>query len=220
MPRLWRLDRSADYGVLNGLARNRIDRALIARNWDDLLRLAGSLKMSAVGAVELLHSLQDGGRLFRMAAGSQPWVARYRSWARGPKTLHLLSYFDDEEHRRYIGRHLTRHVSRHKLARTIFHGRKMSTPPALSGSHGGSTRRPGPGRQCDVLWTTLYMDRALAQLVAKVQRSTTRTWPASRRWARTTSTSWGGITFHCRTQSPVVSFRPCAILPTSTTRTR
>lgn len=37
--RLWRLDRTADYGVLNGLARNRIDRDLIARNWDDLLRL-------------------------------------------------------------------------------------------------------------------------------------------------------------------------------------
>jgi TnpA family transposase len=61
--RLWRLDRAADYGVLTGLARNRIDRELIARNWDDLLRLAGSLKMSTVGAVELLHSLQGGGRV-------------------------------------------------------------------------------------------------------------------------------------------------------------
>jgi hypothetical protein len=58
--RLWRLDRAANYGPLTGLARNRIDRELITRNWDDLLRLAGSLKLGTVGAVELLHSLQGG----------------------------------------------------------------------------------------------------------------------------------------------------------------
>jgi len=98
--RLWRLDRGADYGVLNGLARNRIDRELIVRNWDDLLRLAGSLKMSTVGAVELLHSLQGGGRVSTLGRA-------LTELGRGPKTLHLLSYFDDEDHRRYIGRHLT-----------------------------------------------------------------------------------------------------------------
>ena len=140
--RLWRLNRGADYGVLNGLARNRIDRELIARNWDDLLRLAGSLKMSTVGAVEGLHSLQGGGRVSTLGRA-------LTELGRGPKTLHLLSYFDDEDHRRYIGRHLTRHESRHKLARSVFHGRKGQLPPALSGRHGGSTRRFGPGRQCD-----------------------------------------------------------------------
>ena len=108
--RLWRLDRSADYGVLNSLARNRINRELIARNWDDLLRLAGSLKMSTVGAVELLRSLQGGGRVSTLGRA-------LTELGRGPKTLHLLSYFDDEDHRRYIGRHLTRHESGHKLAR-------------------------------------------------------------------------------------------------------
>ena len=46
--RLWRLDRDADYGPLNGLARNRINSDLIVRKWDDMLRVAGSLKMSTV----------------------------------------------------------------------------------------------------------------------------------------------------------------------------
>jgi Tn3 transposase DDE domain len=41
-----------------------------------------------------------------------------------PKTPHLLTFFDDEEHRRFIGRQLTRHESRHSLARTTFHGRR------------------------------------------------------------------------------------------------
>jgi TnpA family transposase len=41
-----------------------------------------------------------------------------------PKTVHLLTFFDDEEHRRFIGRQLTSHESRHSLARTTFHGRR------------------------------------------------------------------------------------------------
>jgi TnpA family transposase len=45
----WRVDRTADYGVLNGLSRHRINTKLIAQNWDDLLRVAGSLKMGAAG---------------------------------------------------------------------------------------------------------------------------------------------------------------------------
>jgi TnpA family transposase len=36
--RLWRLHRTAAYGPLQGLARNHINRDLIVRNWDDLLR--------------------------------------------------------------------------------------------------------------------------------------------------------------------------------------
>ncbi len=40
--RFWRID-TADYGQLNGLARNKINTDLIANNWDDVLRVAGSL---------------------------------------------------------------------------------------------------------------------------------------------------------------------------------
>src|SRR3989440_12934931 len=35
--RFWRMDASADYGVLNGLARQTIKKNLIAENWDDIL---------------------------------------------------------------------------------------------------------------------------------------------------------------------------------------
>jgi hypothetical protein len=51
----------ADYSALNGLARQRINIARIARDWDDLLRVAGSLKMGTVGATELVRGLQGGG---------------------------------------------------------------------------------------------------------------------------------------------------------------
>ncbi len=56
---------SADYGPMNGRARNRINRVLITCNWDDMLRVARSLKIGTVGAVELMRSLQGGSRASR-----------------------------------------------------------------------------------------------------------------------------------------------------------
>src|SRR6267154_513783 len=56
--RFWRIDRTADYGALNGLARHRIDIELIKRNWEDLLRLVGSLKLGRIHAGAIMRVLQ------------------------------------------------------------------------------------------------------------------------------------------------------------------
>jgi Tn3 transposase DDE domain len=55
--RFWRLDPTADYGVLNSIARARVNTKLITRNWDDLLRVAGSLHQGTVSASELMRSI-------------------------------------------------------------------------------------------------------------------------------------------------------------------
>lgn len=46
--RFWRTRPDADYGKLNGLARQSVKLDLIAEHWDDLLRLAGSFKLGRV----------------------------------------------------------------------------------------------------------------------------------------------------------------------------
>ncbi|NEQ77955.1 MAG: Tn3 family transposase [Okeania sp. SIO2C9] len=58
--RFWRIDGEADYGVLDGLARNPINVDLIEENWDDLLRVSGSLKLGVVSASSLMRTLQGG----------------------------------------------------------------------------------------------------------------------------------------------------------------
>jgi TnpA family transposase len=68
--RFWRIDPKANYGVLNGLARHRVKPALIVQHWDDLLRVAGSLKMGTVRASELIRGLQRGGRASTLGAPS------------------------------------------------------------------------------------------------------------------------------------------------------
>ena len=56
--RLWRIDKEARYGVLNSVARNCLQAELITKNWDEFLRVAGSLKLGTVKASELIRGLQ------------------------------------------------------------------------------------------------------------------------------------------------------------------
>ena len=86
--RFWRVDPKADYGVLNGLAANKINTRLIAEHWDDLLRLAGSLKLGVVRAAGLTRTLQTNDRPTRLARALQ-------ELGRLVKTLYLLRYVDD-----------------------------------------------------------------------------------------------------------------------------
>ena len=51
--RFWRIDPQADYGELNAIVRQRNNMQLIAAHWDDLLRLAGSLKSYTKETVNL-----------------------------------------------------------------------------------------------------------------------------------------------------------------------
>ncbi len=83
--RFWRMSRDGHYGALEGLARQRVNAELIARNWDDLLRVAGSLEMGTVSASELMRTLHGGNRPTTLARA----IAEL---GRVPKTLHLLSY--------------------------------------------------------------------------------------------------------------------------------
>jgi TnpA family transposase len=79
-----RIDRDADYGPLNTLARNRVNLELVAANWNDILRVFGSLMLGRVAASDLVRVLQAGGRpttLGRAIAGI----------GRVPKTVHLLT---------------------------------------------------------------------------------------------------------------------------------
>ncbi len=59
--RFWHMGSTTDYGALRGLARHPIKPQLIAQHWDDLLRIAGSLRLGTVRASELMRTLQRGG---------------------------------------------------------------------------------------------------------------------------------------------------------------
>jgi TnpA family transposase len=87
--RFYRINPTADYGPLSGIARHCVNTDLIARHWDDLLRVAGSLKLGVVSAHDLMRTFQNSGRNSSLARA----LAEY---GRIGKTLHLLDLVDDE----------------------------------------------------------------------------------------------------------------------------
>ena len=155
--RLWRIDPSADYGPLNPLSKNRVQIERIERNWDDLLRLAGSLKVGTISASELIRSLLRGKRPSSMLRG-------LIELGRISKTLYLLRYIDDEAYRRRILVQLNRHESRHALAREVMHGRRGEIRQRYREGQEDQLGALGLVLNVLVLWNTLYMDCALAHL--------------------------------------------------------
>jgi TnpA family transposase len=157
--RFWRIDAKADYGALDGLARQRINIPRIERNWDDLLRVAGSLKMGTVSASELIRGLQGRGRPSTLgrAIGELGRVA---------KTLYLLNYLDDEAYRRRILTQLNRGESRHAVARAIFHGQRGELRQRYREGQEDQLGALGLVVNAVVLWNTRYLNAALAKVRA------------------------------------------------------
>lgn len=158
--RFWRIDAQADYGALNGLARHTINRQLITDNWDDILRVAGSLKLGTVNVTELLKSLQGGGRLSTLAKA----IAEL---GRIAKTLYLLHYIDDPAYRRRILIQLNKGESRHSLARATYFGQKGEVRQRYREGQEEQLGALGLVVNAMVLWNTLYMNEALEDMRAR-----------------------------------------------------
>ena len=155
--RFWRLDPTADYGVLNPLARHPIKTALITQHWDEMLRVAGSLKLGTIKASELLRSLLRSQRPSTLTRA-------IGELGRIPKTLYLLTFIDDETYRRRILLQVNRHEARHTLARVTFHGQRGELRQRYREGQEDQLSALGLVVNIIVLWNTLYMDAALTQL--------------------------------------------------------
>ena len=155
--RFWRIDADDNYGSLDGLARHRVKTELIVNNWDDLLRVAGSLKLGTVSASELMRTLQGGSSPSTLAKASG-------ELGRIAKTLYLLAYIDDETYRRRILTQLNRGEGRHSLARVTFHGQRGEVRQRYREGQEDQLGTLGLVVNVLVLWNTNYMDAAVKQL--------------------------------------------------------
>ena len=155
--RFWRIDRKADYGPLNGISRNRIKTELIQENWDELLRVAGSLKLGTVTASEFVRTLQSGSRTSTIAAA----IAEV---GRIAKSLSLLSYVDDAAHRRRILVQLNRHEKRHELSRKIFHGQRGEVRKRYREGQEDQLGALGLVVNAVCLFNSLYLDESVRHL--------------------------------------------------------
>lgn len=155
--RFWRLDSEAYYGLLDNLARQTVKTDLIEQNWDDMLRVAGSLKLGTVSATEIMRALHQGKKPSTIAKA-------IGELGKITKTLYLLNYVDDEAYRRRILTQLNRGESRHSLARAVFYGRRGELRQRYREGQEEQLGTLGLVVNVLVLWNTYYMDAAINQL--------------------------------------------------------
>ncbi|MFJ6438571.1 Tn3 family transposase [Streptomyces sp. NPDC091416] len=164
--RFWRAEmpgvEAGEYGLLDVLARNKVNLKKVITNWEDMLRVAGSLTTNQVRAYDLL-------RMFGREGHPTPLGQAFAEYGRIAKTLHLLQVVDpvDDTYRRQMGKQLSVQESRHNLARDICHGKKGTIHQAYRDGMEDQLGSLGLVLNAVVLWTSRYIDAAVAQLRAE-----------------------------------------------------
>ena len=157
--RLWRIDRHARYGPLDGLARSHINTRLIAEHWDEICRLTASLRAGTVVPSAILRTLQRGPALSSLARA-------LAELGRVIKTLHVLEYVHDPACRRTIHHMLSRGERRNSLARDVFHGQRGQLRKHYQAGQENQLDSLGIMVNVIVLWQTVYTQAALEHLAA------------------------------------------------------
>lgn len=134
-----------------------MDTGLILANWDETLRLAGSLKLGWVTASLMIQKLQASPPKGELARALQVY-------GRLVKTRHALAWYESEEKRRWVNRQLNKGEALHSLKAHL-----------SIGNRGIIRRKSDEGLQHQVgclnlltnaitLWNTVYMGEALMRL--------------------------------------------------------
>ncbi|MBG9615455.1 transposase, partial [Bacillus cereus] len=155
--RLWRFDVNSDYGILNNLSKSRIREELIHRHLEDMLRVAGSLKLNKINATHLIQALQYNRKptMLGRAIGELGRIF---------KTRYLLLYLNDENYRRKILNQLNRGEARHSLARAVFYGKRGELRQPYREGQEDQLGALGLVVNTIVVWNTRYIEAALQVL--------------------------------------------------------
>lgn len=145
------------FGALDELDRGCVELSKIESQWDEMMRIVGSLKLETIHALELIRSLLRSSRPSGLAQAIME-VGRVN------KTLYLLNYIDDEDYRRRILTQLNRGEGRHAVARAICYGQRGENRKRYREGLEDQLGSLGLVTNAVVLWNTLYMQEALSHL--------------------------------------------------------
>jgi TnpA family transposase len=156
----WRIDRDSDYGPLDDISRGIAKAGAIEDNWNDMLRMAGSLKLGTVRASELMKTLLKSDRPSGLAKA-------IKEAGRINKTLYLLNYIDSQEYRRRILTQLNRGESRHNVARAICYGQRGEIRKRYKEGQENQLGALGLVTNAVILWNSIYMQKSVESLETK-----------------------------------------------------
>lgn len=114
--KLYTIGKPTDFPKIEKLLRGQINTKIIRENYDDVLRLAHSIREGTVSASLIMGKLGSYSRQNRLATA-------LREMGRIEKTIFILDYVSSEALRRKIHRGLNKGEAMNALARAIFFGK-------------------------------------------------------------------------------------------------
>ncbi|PEO22556.1 DDE transposase [Bacillus toyonensis] len=115
--KLFTIDKASEYPKLEAILRGQINTKVIEENYEDVLRLAHSIREGTVSASLIMGKLGSYSRQNSLATA-------LREMGRIEKTIFILNYISDESLRRKIQRGLNKGEAMNGLARAIFFGKQ------------------------------------------------------------------------------------------------
>lgn len=115
--KLFTIDKASEYPKLEAILRGQINTKVIGENYEDVLRLAHSIREGTVSASLIMGKLGSYSRQNSLATA-------LREMGRIEKTIFILNYISDESLRRKIQRGLNKGEAMNGLARAIFFGKQ------------------------------------------------------------------------------------------------
>lgn len=157
---LYRCDSERTYRHIEPLLTGKIDQELILRHWDDLLRLAGSLKLGWAPASLLIGKLQAYPRQNALTQALQ-------EYGRLIKTLYIARYLESERYRRRINGQLGKGEQLHALRRRLFYGHEGELQQRQIDDQATQAGCLNLVTNAVICWNTVYMNAAIEQLRAE-----------------------------------------------------
>jgi TnpA family transposase len=157
---LYRLSRQQQTGHLAPRFKGTIQQGFILRHWDDMLRLAGSLKRGWVTASLFISKLQAYPRQNVLTRALQ-------EYGRLVKTLFILRYLQSTDYRRRINAQLNKGESLHALRDFLFVGDKGVIRRKQHEAQTNQALCLNVVTNAVVIWNTVYMQAVLDQLRAE-----------------------------------------------------
>lgn len=110
---LYAIDKQIKYKNINSLIKGKINLDLILRHWDELLRIAGSLKQGYVTASLLISKLQSSLQKNALTKALQ-------EYGKLNETIFILKYLQSPEYQKKITVQLNKGEALHALRRDVF----------------------------------------------------------------------------------------------------
>jgi TnpA family transposase len=156
---LYKLDHTKQYGHLDAVIHGTVDIALIQEQWDQLVRVAASLRNRTAPVHVVLQRLAGSAPSDRLAKA-------LATLGRVLRTMYLLRYIHDETLRGRMQLQLNRGERRHQLARRLFFANQGAFQTGDYEEIMNKATCLSLLSNAVLVWNTVHMTRLIAQLRA------------------------------------------------------